>query len=136
MIHDAKSSYDFTSVKAYATLAAAASSQTSTVSREPYTSGSLFTIDVASVGTGGVLTVTLQNSPDDSTWTNATDDNTNLNDGNTIDNDVSLVISTVGVHTFAVPNPRYTYYRLNFAATVDDFAFSAIAISHRYDNSV
>ena len=61
MVHDAKSSYDITSVKAYASLAAAASSQTSTVSRKPYTSGSTFAIDVASVGTGGVLTVTLQN---------------------------------------------------------------------------
>lgn len=137
MRNDAYSSYDITEAKAYASLAAASSSQSATVDAKTYTSGATFGIHVASVGTGGTLTVTLQNLETvGGSWTNEADDNTNLNDGNDIGNDETLVITTTGLHTFQVPNPRYPQFRLNYAATVDAVAFSSFYVGHRWDNSV
>lgn len=137
MRNDANSSYDIVQSKAYATLAAAASSQSATVDAKTYTSGCTFAIDVSSVGTGGILTVTVQNLETvGGSWTNEADDNTNRNDGNDIGNDETVVISAIGVTKVQVPNPRFQQFRLNFAATVDAINFSAIAIGHRVDSSV
>lgn len=136
MRNDVTSSHDILSGKVYTSLPAASSTQTSAVKGGEYAGGVSFGIQVASVAAGGVLTVTLQNSPDNSTWTNESDDNNTYNDGNDIGNEVSKTITAAGLYTFQVPNPRFAYFRLNFAATVNTVAFSAFYVGYRRDSSV
>lgn len=126
MKFDPGSNAVFTLVDAHASLADAASRQTTAV---PHANqiGVEYAINVSSVGTGGVLTWTLQYLASDGvTWTNEPD--------TTAGNDTTGTISAVGLTQVSCPQPRGSQTRLNLSAATDAVVCSTIAVGQPQRN--
>jgi hypothetical protein len=117
---DPGSNYNIALVEAQNTLAAAGTNTTSSVDCSTGRSAS-FAVAVSSVGTGGELTMKVQYSDDDSSWTDEPDTNAG--------NDTTVTIDATGLTQIDVPNPRGRYVRLHGTAATDDIGYSVIAIN-------
>ena len=119
---DLYSNTDSVLVDASASLAAAANRSTTAFDMAMY-KDAIFHVNVTDVGTGGELTVKLQYSDDDSTYTDEPDTDAG--------NSTSVVIDAVGLTQLHVPNPRGRYLEINGAAATDAVVYSVVAIGNK-----
>jgi hypothetical protein len=122
-VFDFASNYAPTLNEAHASLAAAASESSTGVDTAGSLGGGAFLINVSSVGTGGELTVVLEYSDDNSTFTAEPD--------TTLGNATSTVIDVAGLTTIAFPQPRARYMRVTATAATDAVVYSVIGIVGR-----
>lgn len=114
------SNYTAVLLRAHATLAAAATSNSTSV--DLATGGGVaFFVNMSSIGTGGSITYTVQHSEDNSTFTAETAD---------AGNNTTASVAATGLAQISVPNPRAgkRYYRLSALGVTDTTTFSVIAI--------
>lgn len=109
--------YTFTLLRAHATLAAAATSNSTAVDLSTG-GGVAFLVNMSSVGTGGSITYTVQYSTDNSTFTA---------EASGAGNDTTASIAATGLTVIKVPNPRARYYRLSALGVTDTTTFSVLS---------
>ena len=112
------SNYTPALLRAHATLAAAATSNSTSV--DLATGGGVaFFVNMSSVGTGGSITYTVQYSTNDSSFTA---------EESGAGNGTTASIAATGLTQISVPNPRARYYRLSALGVTDTTTFSVISI--------
>lgn len=112
------SNYTPALLRAHATLAAAATSYSSSVDLSTG-GGAMFLVNMSSVGTGGSITWTVQYSSDDSTFSDETSG---------AGNDTTGSVSATGLTEINVGNPRARYVRLKAVGVVDATTFSVLSV--------